>query len=71
MKAIMSKDGVLSFERTEGRIVKQYCPYREDTFCGDWCPLFSILDGSSPEGKVISLCKAQFSFDIEHFTDER
>ena len=71
MNAIISKKGELSFERTAGRIVKQFCPYQNDAFCGDWCPLFSILDRSSPEGKVISLCKAQFSFDIEHFTDER
>jgi len=70
MKATVSKDGALSFERTEGRIVKQYCPYQEDSFCGDWCPLFSIQE-CLPAGMIISLCRKEYAVEPQDFTDER
>jgi len=67
MKATISTDGILYFERSEGRLVKQFCPFK-DLPCGDWCPLFLIFN-SPPSTKIISLCKKQYPIDLDNFTD--
>lgn len=39
----ISKDGLLSIKRKE--IWKeQFCPYDNDSMCGDYCPAFTDVD---------------------------
>ena len=70
MKIQIDENGWLLLERAGG-LKNQYCPKQpEDSYCGDWCPLFG-----EPELKgniiCISLCERNISCKEEDFVDLR
>jgi hypothetical protein len=73
MKGKIDKGGWLFIERA-GKLKDQFCPYLHwepsgPAGCGDWCPLFDILE-SYPDGNVfVKLCRTTLTFAA--FSDER
>lgn len=50
-----------------------YCPYQEDSYCGDWCPLFSVYTKDEWDYVEINFCKKHCCKLVlkKNFIDER
>lgn len=67
MKGTIKMDGKLVIERGSG-VKYVACPFRPNTFCGDWCALFREPEPGAA-GVRLELCFAILEF--EELADER
>ena len=76
MKIKINKSGVLELER-KGKMKVQHCPFSEYDLCGDWCPLFQVIErrrlcSKSDNSIEIWVCQGRiYNTTREDFTDER
>lgn len=73
MKAKIDKNGNFMIERA-GVFKQQGCPFSQDAYCGDWCPLFaeSIYFKNRTKDMVhIELCQKMITLKKQDFVDER
>lgn len=78
IKALIDKCGTLHLYRGLSRgLIPQACPYTQNRYCGDECPLFNVVYESNVvasdcEGfEVVELCHRTYKFAEHEFDDNR